>query len=220
MEPQIETEPQIKMDPRECIKLSKGLSWLLRHHVVDQGLSITSDGYVLCLDVLKLQKFNKFTLENIQYVVNTNDKQRFALKEENGRWYIRANQGHSHGVASHIKQEELLTKLIDPLDLVVHGTTLKAYDQIKVSGLKKIGRSHIHFAISDNLVTGNQAQSGIRFSSRILIYLDMKSAMADGIEFYMSDNKVVLSEGIGSEGVIDPKYFSKVIDRTTGNILS
>ena len=44
----------------------------------------------------------------------------------------------------------------------------------------------------------------------------MALAMADGIDFYMSDNKVVLSEGIGTEGLISHKYFKKVVDRKTG----
>ncbi len=199
------------------IKLSKGLSWLLRHHIVDQGLDVSSDGYVLCNDILKLNKFKNYTLEDIKRVVESNDKQRFKLKEENNLWFIRANQGHSHEVASHIKQEELLTKMTEPLLVVVHGTTVKNYELIKESGLKQIGRSHIHFSISDNFIEGNKTQSGIRANSRILIYLDMKLAMEDGIEFYMSDNKVVLSQGL--DGLISTKYFSKVIDTKTGSVI-
>ena len=34
--------------------------------------------------------------------------------------------------------------------------------------------------------------------------------MKDSIVFYVSENGVVLSEGIN--GIIDPKYFKKVID--------
>lgn len=204
---------------RPCQNLSKGLSWLLRHHVVDQGLSITPGGYVSCEDILKLAQFNKFTLGDIKNVVDTNDKKRFTLNEEDGKLYIRANQGHSHTVASQLNQDEVLTKITTPLELVVHGTTLKNYNIIKKSGLKKIGRWHIHFAITDDFVEGNHEQSGIRSSSRILIYLNMELAMVDGIEFYMSDNKVVLSQGIGEEGVIDSKYFSKVIDTKTGKLL-
>lgn len=204
---------------RHCQNLSKGLSWLLRHHVVDQGLSITPGGYVLCEDILKLSAFNKFTFDDIKIVVDNNNKKRFTLKEEDSKWYIRANQGHSHEVASQLNQDEVLTKITQPLELIVHGTTLKNYNIIKKSGLKKIGRWHIHFAITDDFVEGNTQQSGIRSSSRILIYLNMELAMADGIEFFMSDNKVVLSQGVGADGVIDPKYFNKVIDTKTGRVL-
>ncbi len=194
--------------------LSRGLSWLLRHHVVDQGLTITTDGYVLCEDVLKINQFSNFTIDDIKNAVATNDKQRFALKEENNKLYIRANQGHSHIVASKIKQEELLTKLTEPL-LIVHGTTLKAYDEIKLSGLKKIGRSHVHFNIYDDKFH----TTPIRENRRYLIHLDMKMAMNDGIEFYISQNNVVLSQGLGKEGLIDKKYIVQVTDRVTGEII-
>lgn len=205
---------------KHYIKISRSLTWLLRHHVVDKNLKISEDGYVLWDDIVKLNEFKNYTLDEVKHVVETNDKKRFALKEENGKWYIRANQGHSHEVAAQIKQEELLTKLDEPLDLIVHGTTYQAYKEIKTSGLKKMGRAHIHFAISDDGIKGNQEQSGIRSNCEVLIYVDMKQAMDDGIEFYMSENKVVLSPGNEeSEGIIDKKYFSKVIDKHSGKFI-
>lgn len=204
------------MEPPEYYyrNLSKSLAWLLRHHVVDKKLTISSDGYVLWNDIVKLQQFNKYTIEDVKHVVDTNDKKRFSLKEEDGKFYIRANQGHSQQVADKIKEDELLTKLTEPLELVVHGTTYLALKEIQKSGLNKMGRSHIHFAISENFISGNKEQSGIRSNCQVLIYLNMKSAMADGIEFYISENKVVLSSGIN--GLIDKKYFSKIVDRKTG----
>ena len=39
----------------------------------------------------------------------------------------------------------------------------------------------------------------------------------DGIQLFRSENNVILSEGIG--GVIHPRYFKKVINRTTGNVV-
>lgn len=199
------------------IKLSKSLSWVLRHKATKLGLEIDSAGYILVEDILKLKQFSGYVIEDVEYVVITNDKQRFSMYEdEYGDYYIRANQGHSNQVAKHINQDELLTKLDKPLDIVVHGTTYEAYPKIKTSGLKKMGRSHIHFAISDDFIKGNQQQSGIRRNCDLLIYLDMEAAMADGIDFYMSDNKVVLSEGVGEEGLISHKYFKKVIDRDSG----
>lgn len=201
---------------KQHIKLSRALSWLLRHHVVDQGLKMTPDGYVLWDDIIKLDKFSEYTLDEVKYVVDTNDKKRFDLKEENEKWYIRANQGHSTEVASKLKQEELLTRLHEPLDLIIHGTTYKAYNEIKNSGLKKMGRAHIHFAITDDIIKGNTEQSGIRSNCQVLIHINMKQAMDDGIEFYMSQNKVVLSPGVGDDGLLDKKYFSKVADRKTG----
>jgi len=196
--------------------LSKALSWILRHGAVKFSLDMTSDGYVLWSDINKLQRFQQYTLDEVRHVVKTNDKQRFTLKEEDGKVYIRANQGHSNKVAANINQEELLTKLDKPLPMIVHGTTFTAYKSIRNSGLKKMGRSHVHFAISDDIKTGNEQQSGIRSNCQVLIYLDMAKAMADGLEFFISDNKVVLCQGIGNDGLIDKKYFLKVINRANG----
>ncbi len=201
------------------VTLSKALSRILRHTATKKGLTISSDGYIPWDELATLPEFKKYTFDDVQRVVKTNDKQRFSLKEENGKWYIRANQGHSHKVAANIKQEDLLTKLTTPLDLIVHGTTYSAYESIKKTGLKKMGRSHIHFAITDDIKTGNQQQSGIRGNCQVLVYLDMAKAMNDGIEFFISDNKVVLSSGVGDDGTIDAKYFSKIIDRATGKLL-
>lgn len=203
------------MADKNYIGLSKGLSWLLRHGTVKHHLAMSSDGYVLLDDVLKIKKFETYTLVDVKHVVDINDKQRFALKQEHNNWYIRANQGHSTEVAKKINPDKLLTKLTEPLDNIVHGTTYKAYQTIKLSGLNKMSRSHIHFAISDDLIEGNKQQSGIRYNAEVLIYLNMKLAMEDGIEFYMSQNKVVLSAGVGEDGVIDKKYFAKVIDKKT-----
>jgi 2'-phosphotransferase len=209
---------QIQMD-RKHTNLSKSLSWLLRHGAVQNGIKVSPDGYVLLDDVLKMKQFSKNTLDEVQFVVDNNEKKRFDLKQDNSQYYIRANQGHSIEVASKIKQEELLTKLTEPLENVLHGTTYEKYKLIKTSGLKKMERSHIHFAITDDFVVGNKDQSGIRYNAEVLIFLDMKSAMSDGIEFYVSQNKVVLSEGTKPDGLIDKKYFSRVVDRKTGNIV-
>ena len=61
-----------------------------------------------------------------------------------------------------------------------------------------MGRTFIHFASSQNAISGKRA------SCDTIIYIDMKLAMEDGIKFYMSKNKVILSDGI--DGIIPSKY--------------
>lgn len=198
--------------------LSKSLSWLLRHGAVKNNLTVSPDGYILVDDIKKLTQFKDYELSDFKYVTNTNDKKRFTMKEENGIWYIRANQGHSAEVGTKINQEELLKKLTEPIDPIIHGTSYQAYRQIKQTGLNKMGRTHIHFAITDDFVQGNQQQSGIRSNCQIMLYVDMASAMKDGYEFFMSDNKVVLSPG-DANGIIPFKYVTKAIDRANGKTI-
>lgn len=198
---------------RKLRSLSKRLSYILRHGAIEHGLTVEPDGYIMLDKLMKLSQFSGFSLTDVQYVVEHNEKKRFSLVKKNNVYYIRANQGHSGKVAECIKEDQLLEKIINPLPMIVHGTTKDAWIIIKKEGLKKMGRSHIHFAINDNFIDGNKEQSGIRSNSRILIYLDMKKAMDDGIEFYMSENKVVLSRGLGDEGIIEPKYFLEIKER-------
>ena len=69
----------------------------MRHGAAKEGIAISSEGYVLVDDILKHKNFisKKYTVEEVKKEVENNDKKRFALKEEEGRLYIRANQGHT-----------------------------------------------------------------------------------------------------------------------------
>jgi 2'-phosphotransferase len=76
-------------------------------------------------------------------------------------------------------------------------------------GLKSMSRKHIHFATGK--YGEQQVISGMRKNCNILIYIDMKLAMDDGIDFFMSNNGVVLSTG-NEQGIISTKYFKKIVD--------
>ena len=56
-----------------------------------------TDGFLYVEDLLAHPQFHSYTLEDVERVVATNDKQRFKLRShpEDGRLQIRANQGHS-----------------------------------------------------------------------------------------------------------------------------
>lgn len=187
------------------IRLSKRLSWILRHKAIEFGLKVGNDGYLLVDDVLKLRQMADCNLEQIKRVVELNDKQRFTLVERDSQFYIRANQGHSKQVGSVIDDTSLLKKLTVPYDICFHGTYNKCIPLIKKVGLKPMNRKHIH------LTNSSYAKSGIRDNCNALVFIDMKKAMDDGIEFYESDNGVILTEG--KDGCIDPKYISNVITK-------
>lgn len=85
------------------VRLSKALSWLLRHNAVSQGIAIRPDGFVKITDVLGHPKFKGFTLDDIVKVVDTNEKKRFEILEDaqGQKEYIRAVQGHSIAAVSY-----------------------------------------------------------------------------------------------------------------------
>jgi len=192
------------------IQLSKTMSYLLRHGAEKEQLKISEDGYVLMEDLLSHRQCKRFTVEDVHWVVKNNDKQRFRIKEENEKEYIRANQGHSMKQVE-VEMEPILDASKYPV--VVHGTYFKNWNSIKKSGLCKMNRQHIHFAIGE--YGSANVISGMRKTCEVVIYIDLETALKDGIKFFKSDNNVVLSEGIN--GYLLPKYFSCVLG--TSNML-
>lgn len=224
-------------------KLSHGLSWALRHAAPELGLTMTSDGFVPVSEILasKHPKLKGWSLEDIQTVVETSDKQRFKLEERPAAEYkmktpaaaevasgpqnrndmvmcIRANQGHT---VKNVDPEKLLTRLeaaeLETLSVVVHGTYTDPWTQhIRQEGLKRMNRQHVHCATG--LPTNDGVISGLRKSCNVYVFIDAAKCAADGIVFYRSDNGVLLTAGVNNEGNLPIKYFSHVTDKT-GTIL-
>ncbi|CAN6670802.1 tRNA 2'-phosphotransferase [Trichomonascus vanleenenianus] len=196
------------------VKLSKGLSYILRHGAKKEGIAIGEDGYVAVNDLLNNPRFKGVTFDQISHIVDTNDKKRFALMERLNEetnmplWYIRANQGHSVKVDVEMKP---LKKVEDFPKAVVHGTYTNKWELIKqAGGLSRMKRNHIHFAAGkpgeDGVISGSRA------SSNLFIYIDVEKALAKGIEFFLSENGVILTAG-DANGLIPIDLFAKVEDR-------
>lgn len=110
-----------------------------------------------------------------------------------------------------VKTEDLLSKIEDAslYPIVIHGTLSKFWPLIKDQGLKRMTRNHIHFA--PGLPKEEGVISGMRGSCDVIIQINMAAAIKDGIQFYISSNSVILTEGV--EGVLSPKYFLKVMKK-------
>uniref|UniRef100_A0A670ZIU7 2'-phosphotransferase n=1 Tax=Pseudonaja textilis TaxID=8673 RepID=A0A670ZIU7_PSETE len=166
------------------------------------------DGFVDLGEILRLPQFKAWSEEDVKRVVETNEKQRFALcrHPSSGHLQIRANQGHS------IQVPELeLTPLQDLQDFpetVAHGTLLRHWPAIRQRGLSRMGRTHIHLA--PGLPGDGDVLSGMRNSSEVAIILDIPKALADGIPFFRSANGVILSPG-NADGLLLPRYFSRAL---------
>ena len=186
------------------VKLSKLLSFTLRHGAVKQGITIAADGYVDVNELLLHEKFKSFTEQQVRDVVAQNDKQRFELAEdeETKKLKIRATQGHT---MSHIGEKALDLKPVNPDELpqAIHGTNGRVIEIIKKKGLSRMGRNHIHMAV--DLPGKDGVISGMRQSCSWLVYVDIKEAHKDGLQFFRSKNNVILCSG-NEDGFIKPKY--------------
>ena len=118
--------------PGDRVKLSKALSWLLRHNAETQGFQFVDGGILSVEAILNHGKFKGWTTLDVIDVVDNCEKKRFTMKTgENGELLIRANQGHS------IKSGEVeLTEITDPemFTTVIHGTYFKAWKLIESTG--------------------------------------------------------------------------------------
>ncbi|CAH2057885.1 unnamed protein product [Thlaspi arvense] len=192
--------------------LGRLLTRILRHMATELSLNMRGDGFVKVEDLLLLDlktsvnvPLKSHTVDEIREAVRRDNKQRFSLIEDNGELLIRANQGHS---ITTVESEKLLKPILSPEEapVCVHGTYMKNLESILASGLKRMNRLHVHF--SCGLPTDGEVISGMRRNVNVLIFLDIKKALEDGIAFYISDNKVILTEGIN--GVVPVDYFQKI----------
>ncbi|GAM28679.1 hypothetical protein SAMD00019534_118550, partial [Acytostelium subglobosum LB1] len=199
-----------KMSTNEVVRISKTLSYLLRHGAVKEHLNINKEGFIKVDDVLAHKQLRGVTIDQLQHVVKTNDKNRFHLETlPDGLLYIRANQGHTIKQVDDVEFKTITS--IDDVPSVIHGTYRKHLISIKSKGLNRMDRNHIHFATGDH----GDVVSGMRSNCELVIIIDLQLALDDGIPFYLSKNGVVLCPGIktvNGEGYLPPKYFKSITD--------
>ncbi|KAL5859899.1 hypothetical protein ACOSQ4_001195 [Xanthoceras sorbifolium] len=192
--------------------LGRLLTRILRHMASELNLNMRSDGYVKVQDLLKLNlktfaniPLRSHTVDEIREAVRRDNKQRFSLVEDNEELLIRANQGHT---ITAVETESLLKPIFsaEEVTVCVHGTYKKYLESILESGLKRMKRLHVHF--SRGLPTDGEVISGMRRDVNILIFLDVRKALEDGMKLYISENKVILTEGF--DGTVPVKYFEKI----------
>jgi len=179
------------------VRISKKLSYYLRHGLEKHNIPHDSEGFVNLYSLLEVdENLNNVTIDTIQNIVNNDSKKRLELKTTDNIIYIRANQGHSSGKLNDNKMLELIEK---PIERCFHGTYKKHLFSIKKNGLSRMSRKHIHIAETEDAVSGQRKDCNLK------IYINMQLAMQDGIEFYRSSNGVILTPG-NSDGLLLPKY--------------
>jgi putative RNA 2'-phosphotransferase len=164
------------------VKISKFLSLVLRHAPETIHVTMDKNGWA---DIQELiDNANKYrnlhlTVDIIKKVVETNDKQRFILSDDEKR--IRANQGHSITVDLELESRT-------PPDVLYHGTAVRFLDSIKKDGLKSMGRQYVHLSRTEEIAI----TVGKRHGEPIVLYIDAKTMHEEGYKFYLSENKVWL----------------------------
>lgn len=170
-------------------KISKFLSFVLRHKPDAIGLTLDNQGWVN-IDEL-IEKSNQaesgagviLERELLQAVVATNDKKRFIISED--QQSIRANQGHSIAV-------DLQLQPITPPEFLYHGTATRFLTAILHEGLKAQQRQHVHLSSDINTATA----VGKRYGKPVILTVNALSMHEQGFVFYRSENGVWLTDKV------------------------
>ncbi len=184
------------MDPKRKVKLSKLLSFILRHNPSLLGISLDPEGFSnisideLAARIRKLRGYNWVTPEDIFKVVETDEKGRFEIRE--GR--IRATYGHSICVKPKYEEVKEAPRLF-------HGTTREAWERIKKSGLIPMGRRFVHLTTKQEVALNVARRHG---SNPILLEVDGNSMIRDGLRLWKASDVIYLTEKV-------PPRYLKVI---------
>lgn len=158
------------------------MSRALRHAPEQFGLKLDQAGWVPVDDLLAALRVTRADLDA---VVAGNDKQRFAIQRDaDGIEQIRANQGHSIPVDLGLRPQS-------PPPTLYHGTAASSLASIRVRGLHRGRRHHVH--LSTDVDTAYRV--GSRRPGEVVVLTVAAEAMArDGYRFYRSANGVWLTD--------------------------
>ena len=179
------------MNAEQLKRISKSLSYVLRHRPDTVGLELEAGGWIAVETLIaSFERAGKtLSAEILKEVVSQNDKQRFEFS--NDGLQIRARQGHSVEV-------ELGYEPATPPSVLYHGTATRNLDSIFEHGLLKGRRHHVH--LSTNKQT--MIQVAMRHGKPVLLAVQAGHMQADGHEFFVTGNQVWLTEHV------PPKYIA------------
>lgn len=165
------------------MKVSKYLSKHLRHQPERIGLTLDQGGWVEIDALIAAATAHgfRFTREELDHVVATNDKQRFAIKGG----LIRASQSHSVEV-------DLGLPPAPPPPHLYHGTVARNLDAIRTDGLRPMSRHAVHLSADRETAT----RVGARRGRPVVLTVDAAAMHRDGHVFRVSANGVWLTQAV------------------------
>jgi putative RNA 2'-phosphotransferase len=170
------------------VKTSRFLSLVLRHRPESIGLALDEAGWASIAELIERagSAGRPLTEELIHSVVETNDKQRFALSEDGLR--IRARQGHSIPV-------DLGLEPVEPPAVLFHGTATRFVGSIMKQGLRPRSRQHVHLSPDHETAV----RVGKRHGQPIVLRVRAGEMSSAGREFFLSENGVWLTDAVPAE---------------------
>jgi putative RNA 2'-phosphotransferase len=178
-------------------KISKKLSYVLRHAPESIGLTLDNQGWANVKDLMiKIEiplslPAGQAGIEALVEVVETNEKKRFAFNDD--MTLIRASQGHSIDI-------DLAYQPTTPPDFLFHGTATRFIESIQKEGLLKGSRHHVHLSLDESTAQ----KVGMRHGKPIILTIKSKDMYEAGHLFYVSENDVWLTEHVPVAFIVFP----------------
>ena len=171
----------------ELTTISKFMSLALRHQPQHIGLELDDAGWADVEDLLARAATagRAITRDQLNEVVATSDKRRFALSDDGTR--IRANQGHSIDV-------DLGLVPLQPPEFLFHGTAWRFVESIMATGLERRSRHHVH--LTEDIAIGEAV--GRRYGKPVILRVAASRMAAQGQVFFRSANGVWLVASVPS----------------------
>ena len=168
----------------ETKETSKYISLILRHKPETIDISLDEHGWANVQKLIDgVSKTHPLTMELLEEIVATDDKQRFSFNEDKS--LIRANQGHS------IPVDVELERVVPP-EYLYHGTGEKYVDSIDETGLIPKSRLYVHLSADQDTAVKVGKRHGKAVISKVLA----GRMSEDGYEFYKSVNNVWLTKEV------------------------
>lgn len=174
--------------PDRRVRISKFLSYVLRHEPGSIGLELDPGGWAEVASLLDgaSRAGHDLAAEDLRWVIEASDKQRFELSPD-GR-AIRARYGHSVPV-------DLGLEPVEPPQVLFHGTARRSLASILETGLQPRGRNLVH--LSPDRATAREV--GGRHGRPVVLQVAAGGMQADGHRFYQPAESVWMTERVPPE---------------------
>ncbi|WP_340024526.1 RNA 2'-phosphotransferase [Paenibacillus sp. FSL K6-1096] len=173
----------------DYMKLSKEVSYILRHAPWEYELELDEQGWVDIGQLLHALQQNKkwqpVQAEDLDKMIAASDKQRHEIVD--GR--IRALYGHS-------VPQKIIKQDAAPPSVLYHGTARQWVDTILHEGLKPMKRQYVHFSVDTDTA---KLVGGRKDPSPVILTIDAGRAAADGIKFYHGNHNIWLADELPPE---------------------